>query len=135
MVCGIPHPQLRNQLHLAECTCRKSGMWAAMCYAGLASKGMLNVRLKCKACHAEERAAFHPTPTTPLCPAAPQNQLHLAECSCRKSCMVSCDVSSTIRSTTPLPQLRKSIAPCRMQPPKKLHGGLRCDMRGWRPKS
>jgi len=24
--------------------------------------------------------------------AAPQNQLHLAECTCRKSCMVGCDV-------------------------------------------
>ena len=26
--------------------------------------------------------------------AAPQNQLHLAECTCRKSCMVGCDATT-----------------------------------------
>ena len=34
---------------------------------------------------------FAPRPTTPL-PQPPQNQLHSANCTCRKSCMVGCDV-------------------------------------------
>jgi len=61
--------------------------------------------------------------------AAPQNQLHSAECSCRKSCLkicvVGCEVlreklgSGAKPATPPTPQLRicitaKSIAPCRM---------------------
>ena len=60
-------PQLRfasaapqNQLHLAECTCRKSG--GLRCDMRFL---LLKVRLRCKACHAEERAAFRSTPPTP----------------------------------------------------------------------
>ncbi len=52
------------------------------------------VRLRCKAYHAEERAAFRPA--TPL-PQPPQNQLQLAECTrpkiCRKICMLHCRVT------------------------------------------
>jgi len=49
--------------------------------------------------------------------AAPQNLLHLAECTCRKSCVVCCDVLRGIpfcsAAPTPLPQHRKikQIAP------------------------
>ena len=42
--------------------------------------------------------------------------------------------------SAPRPQLRicsaaKSIVPCRMHLQKKLHGGLRCEKRGWHLKS
>ncbi len=52
----------QNQLQFAECSCRKRCMWVAMCYAGLVAKSLLKVRLRCKACHVEERAAFRLTP-------------------------------------------------------------------------
>jgi len=79
-----PHPQPpQNQLHPAECTCRKScqkfAWWAAGCYAGFASKSLLKVRLRCKARHAEERAAFRSTPPTPR--STPLPQLRKINCS------------------------------------------------------
>jgi len=79
-----------------------------MCYAGLAPKSLLKVRLRCKACHAEERAAFRFRSTAKsIAPRKlhlqkklhgglrcakwgwhirqpPQNQLQLAECTCKK---------------------------------------------------
>jgi len=58
----------------ANCIAQKFARWAAMW-------PQLKVRLRCKASHASNSAT-----------AAPQNQLQLAECTCRKSCMVGCDV-------------------------------------------
>jgi len=82
-------PQLRKiNCRLQNARAEKFARWAAGCYAGLVAKA------------------------TPL---PPQNQLHLAECTCRKSCMVGCDVLRGIpfRYTPPTPLLRsaKSIAP------------------------
>ena len=73
--------------------------------------------------------------------ATPQNQLHLANAS-QKKLRVGCDVRSGVlhafqlrcSATAPLLRIRtsaKSIAPCRMQSLKNLHGGLRCDRGGW----
>ena len=85
--------------------------------------------------------------------ATPQNQLQLAECTCRKGCMVGCEVicgglQLKVRSKLGLgakpatPCLArigtpaKSIAPCRMQlQKKKVHGGLRGEKWGWYLKS
>jgi len=84
--------------------------------------------------------------------AAPQNQLQLAECTCRKSCVVGCDALQGVApksllkvkvqvQSLPRLQLRfaiaasaKSIAACRMHLQKKLlknlHGGLQGATRG-----
>jgi len=78
--------------------------------------------------------------------AAPQNQLQLAECSCRKSCMVGCEVPTGLATKSLLNvRLRckashasnsASAAPQnQLHLPKNLHGGLRCATRGWRLKS
>ena len=70
---GYASPQ--NQLHLAECTCRKSCMVGCDVLRGVGTKSLLKVRLRCKACHAlpcEDRQA-------------PQKQLHLAECIAEKA--------------------------------------------------
>ena len=61
----------QNQLHLAECTCRKSCMWAAM-------RPLLKVRLMCKARHAPQ----HRNRST-----AKSSKLHLP-----KICVVGCEV-------------------------------------------
>jgi len=42
----------QNQLQLAECTCRKSGMVGCEVLQGVAPKSLLKVRLRCKAGHA-----------------------------------------------------------------------------------
>jgi len=81
------------------------------------------VTVRCKTCHAEERAAFSYTP---------QNQLHLTLCRMQSLKNLRgglrCALLYRYRSTA------KSIAPCRMHVQKKLRGGLRGDMRGWHQK-
>ena len=99
---SAPRPQLRlPQLRKINCALQnalveKGAWWAAMCYAGLPPKSLLKVRLRCKAGHAKEHAAFYSAPRLQLrsASASPQNQLHLAECTCRKSCMVCCDATT-----------------------------------------
>ena len=75
----------QNQLQLANCTCRKSCMVCCDVPCGVASKSLLKIRLRCKAGHAEERAAFRSSST--ICSAAP---------------------------TPPSAASAKSIAPCRV---------------------
>jgi len=54
---------------LQNALAEKGAWWVAMCYVGLVAKSQLKVRLRCKACHAEERAAFRSTHSaTPLSP-------------------------------------------------------------------
>jgi len=82
----------------------------------------------CKFEDAEERAAFRST----ICSAsaAPQNQ---ANCTRPKICVVG-NVQHSIPHHAPQLRIRtpaKSIAPCRMQLQKKVHGGLRDATRGW----
>jgi len=60
--------------------------------SGVASKSLLKVRLRCKACHALPCEDRQP----------PQNQLQFAECTCRKSCVVRCDVLRGVASKSPL---------------------------------
>ena len=65
----------QNQLHPANCTCRrKSCVVCCDVLRGVASKSPLKIMLRCKARHATNSA-----------PAAPQNQLHLANAS-QKNC-------------------------------------------------
>jgi len=87
---SAPQPQLRKIKQIA--VTKKFARWVAM-------RPLLKVRLRCKACHAEERAAFRSAPPTPLPHlrkikqiATPKN-LHGG--------------SSTIRYATPHPQRRK----------------------------
>jgi len=59
------------QLRKINCTLQiapaeKAAWCVAMCYAGLAPESLLKVMLRCKACHAEERAAFHSAPRLQL---------------------------------------------------------------------
>jgi len=74
---------------LQNALAEKAAWWAAMRYAGFALKVCSKLGLGAKPA----------TPPTPL-PHAPQNQLQLAECTCRKSClkicMVGCDVLSDV---------------------------------------
>jgi hypothetical protein len=68
-MCYASLPQHRKiNCTLPNALAEKAAWWAAMCYAGFASKSLLKVRLRCKAGHAEERAAFRSTPPTPLPP-------------------------------------------------------------------
>jgi len=97
ITCGIPfrsapptpHPQHRKiNCTLQNALVEKAAWWAAMRYKGLASKSLLKVRPRCKACHAEERAAFRSSPTirsTTPPSAPPQNQLQLANAVAAKS--------------------------------------------------
>ena len=116
----------QKQLHLAECTCRKS------CTVGC---DVLREKLGLGAKTA--------TPPTPL-PQPPQNQLQFCNCTRPKICMVGCDVlrgvlyAFQLRCFSTAPQFRfrnsaKSIAVRKSQSQKKLHGGLRGEKRGWRP--
>jgi len=67
---------------------KKFAWWAAM-------RPQLKVRLRCKACHAEERAAFAPRlQLRNSATAAPQNQLHLANRIRRKIAVVGCDATT-----------------------------------------
>jgi hypothetical protein len=85
-MCGIPFrstpptphplPQHRKINCSLQNAVAKFAWWAAMW-------PQLKVRLRCKACHAEECAAFRSTSHNSAS-AAPQNQLHLAECTRRK---------------------------------------------------
>ena len=110
----------QNQLQLAECTCRKkSCMWAAM-------RPLLKVKLRCK-----DRLALRGW-------AAPQNQLHLRNCSRPKICVVGCEVLSGVASKAQLHHLlriRSAAKSSKLHPPKNLHGGLRGATRGWCTKS
>jgi len=91
----------RNQLHLAECSCRKSCL--KICTVGcdvprgVGPKNLLNVKLRCKACHAEERRAFCYTHSNSAT-AAPQNQ---ANCTRPKICAVGCEVLRGVASKAP----------------------------------
>jgi len=87
---STPSNSAFRSLRKVNCTLQnalaeKAAWWAAM-------RPLLKIRLRCKAGHAEERAAFHsaPRPTTPL-PQPPQNQLHCANCTCRKSGGLRCE--------------------------------------------
>ena len=66
--------------------------------SGVASKSLLKIRLRCKAGHASNSAS-----------AAPQNQLHLAECTCRKSCVVGCDVLREKLGLGAKPEMPKNV--------------------------
>ena len=117
-----------------------------MCYAGLALKVCSKLGLDAKP--ATPKNVRHPLHALQLRYSAPQNQLHLANCTCRKSCMVGCEVVSGVasksllkvrvrckaghaeeraafRSTIPLPPLRKINCISQIASPKNLHGGLR----------
>ena len=64
-----------------------------MCYAGLVPKSLLKVRLRCKACHAEERAAFRSTPPTPL-PQLRKINCSLQNAVAEKAAVVGCEVTT-----------------------------------------
>ena len=57
-----------KSIAVAECTCKKKKSCMVGCdvLRGVASKSQLKVRLRCKACHAEERLAFHSAPRLQL---------------------------------------------------------------------
>jgi len=107
-----PHPQHRKiNCTLQNAVVEKAAWWAAMCHVGYST-------------HSNFASA------------ALQNQLHSANCTRRKVCGdgLRCDT----RGWRLKPQLHhllrirsaaKSIAPCGMHVQKKLHGGLRGDMR------
>jgi len=118
-------------------------MWAAMCYAGLATK----VRSKLGLC------AKPATPPTPL-PQPRKINCTLQNAVVEKAawwaarCYAGLALKAYIEPATfrssptvaMMPQLRirtsaKSIAACRMHLQKKVHGVLRCEKRGWCPKS
>jgi hypothetical protein len=61
----------------------------------LKTASLLKLRLRCKACHAEERAAFRSTHPTP------QNQLHLQIALAEKFAVVYCDGYAGLRLKTP----------------------------------
>jgi len=118
---ATPHPQLRKiNCTLQNALAEKAAWWAAEWYAGLAPESLLKVRLRRKAGHAKERAAFRFSPAiysaSHSASATPQNQLHLAECTCRKRCMVGCDVRSGVlhasNSATASPQNQLQFINC-----------------------
>ena len=101
-----PHPQLRKiNCTFAIALAEKFARWAVMCYAGFAPKSLLKVR--CKACHAEGRAAFRSMHSNSAV-GKPHNSASAASA--------------------------KSIAPWQLHllknQLKNLHGGLRCATRG-----
>jgi len=63
---GVGRLRQLHSLRKINCTLQnavaeKAAWWAARCYAGLVAKSLLKVRLRCKAGHAAERAAFRST--------------------------------------------------------------------------
>ena len=81
------------------------------------------------------RCAKRGTPRLQLRIRTPQNQLQLAECTCRKRCTVGCEVLRGIpfRSAppTPLPQRRKINCTLQSAVAEKAACGLRGEKRGW----
>jgi len=72
--------------------------------------------------------------------AAPQNQLQLAECSCRKKKLhggLRCATRGWHLKPQPhhLLRIRSSAKSSKSQLPKNLRGEVRCDMQGWCTKS
>jgi hypothetical protein len=77
----------QNQLHLAECTCSKSGVVG--CDA-------LREKLGLGAKPATPNNVRHPLHAHNSATAAPQNQLQLAECTCRKINLKICTVGGDV---------------------------------------
>jgi len=75
-----PHPHHRKINCTLQIALVEKAAWC------VAMRPLLKVRLRCKACHALPCEDRQP----------PQNQLQLAECSRRKSCVVGCDVGSGV---------------------------------------
>jgi len=114
-----------------EKAAEKDAWWAAMWHAGLHLKPSLLIAslLHCTPHNTAFRSSAKSSklhrqkictvgcevspPTiryaTPL-PQPPQNQLHLAECSCRKSCMVGCEVLRWLAPNVLTSLLSKEIA-------------------------
>jgi len=134
VVCGIPHPQLRKiNCTLQNALVEKIAWWAAM-------RPLLKVRLRCKASHAEERAAFRSSPAIATAAPTPHPQRRKINCSLQNAraekaawWAAGCYAAFRIRTSA------KSIAPCRMHLQKKLlknlHGGAAMCYAGLVPKS